>query len=163
MYDRAKMEVSRGERKVQRMEFKEKHLLPLDTSDLKLSALQTTDPFSMNPLSATSATEHHFREPPRRRSSSVTERPLVLHSNWNLGGIMEMTPPLTPRRTSPVLQPPPPRSENRGVVVPKGRQQKRRYSGSSHVLGQVNEFQKGVRSPKTEYPHKGIEEKASWE
>lgn len=163
LYDRAKMEVARGERKVQRIEFKEKHLLPLDTSDLKRSTLSTpADPFSMSPLSATSATEKYFREPPRRRSTSVTERPIMLHVNWNMGDIMQLTPPITPRRTSPVLQPPP-RSENKGVVMPKSRQQKRRYSGSFHVLEQVNEFQNAVKSPRTQYPPEGMQEKASWE
>lgn len=153
MYDRAKMDVARGERKVERIEYKEKHLLPLDTSDLRLSEIPTQDPFSAKISPMTSATEKHFREPPRRRSWSISERPVILHPNWNLGGIMEMTPPVTPRGTPPDFQPPPPppppRSENRGVIVPKGRQQKRRYSGSSHVLEQVNGTQKLVRSPRT--------------
>ena len=163
MYDRAKVEVARGERKVERIEYKERHLLPLDISDLTLSAPPTPEPFSMKPLTATTATEKHFEDPPRRLSSSLTERPVLLHANWNLGGVNEMTPPVTPRRLSPVPRPPPTRSENKGVIVPKGQQQKRRYSGSSHVLGQVNEIQKGVRPPRTEYPLDGMEEKASWE
>lgn len=151
------MDVARGERKVERIEFKEKHLLPLDTSDLRLSELPTQDPFSTKTSPATSATEKHFREPPRRRSLSISERPVMLHPNWNLEGIMEMTPPVTPKGTSPVLQPPPPQSENIGVIVPK---QKRRYSGSSHVLEQVNGIQKVVRSSRTP---EGFKRKVSWE
>src|SRR5271170_3081622 len=109
MYDRAKLEVARGERKVQRIEFKEKHLLPLDTSDLKLSAPPTPDPFATLPLlSTTSATNISFEDAPRRRSSSFTEqqRPREpFNTSWNLGNIREMTPPITPRGSPP---PPPP-------------------------------------------------------
>lgn len=114
MYDRTKMEVARGERKVQRIEFKEKHLLPLDTSDLKLSAPPTPQPsFStLPPLSATSATE--YDEPPRRRSSSFTElqRPVINgpQGPWALGMIKEMTPPVTPP-LGPV------RSEKGGILA----------------------------------------------
>jgi solute carrier family 35, member E1 len=164
MYDQAKLEVARGERKVERIEYKEKHLLPLDISDLKLSAPPTPDPFFMAPLSATSATEKKgFGEPPRRRSSSFTEkdRPLLtpLHPNWNLGSIREMTPPISPRGTSPA-QLNGTHSENK-MSIPNGH--KRRYSGSSHVLQGnrgMNGIQNGIQSPRTERS-RGIDGKAN--
>jgi hypothetical protein len=106
MYDRAKVEVARGERKVQKMEFgiNEKHLLPLDTSDLKLSSPPTPEPFGIQPLSASSATETMMAELPRRRSSSFSElRPPApqTYGGWGLGSIQEMTPPVTPKTISP--------------------------------------------------------------
>ena len=153
MYRRAKIEVARGERRVQRLEFKEKHLLPLDVSDLKLSVPPSPVPVSIQPLSTTSATEKRFEEPPRRQSSSFTEQPVMLHSN--LGSIKE-TLPGTPSGMSPLFPPPPKRSENKGFVVSHGRQHRRRYSGSVHVLGPV-------LSPRTEYSPEGIEKKTSWE
>ena len=154
MYDRAKMEVARGERKVQRIDFKEKHLLPLNTSDIKLSTPPTHDPFSIiAPLSATSATE--YEEPPRRRSSSFTElqRPQLNgpQGGWALGMIKEMTPPVTP----PLGQV---RSENGGYILNGSR---RRYSGSVHVG--VNGMLGGGRMAEKQYRAEGAEEKASWE
>lgn len=163
MYDQAKMEVARGELKVERIEYKEKHLLPLNTSDLKISAPPMPDPFPMAPLSATSATEKNvFDEPPRRRSSSFTEKerplPPQLHANWNLRTIREMTPPVTPRRTSPVQ----PGRENK-ERLPNG--QRRKYSGSTHALQSkgVNGIQRGIQALRIELPPEGIDEKASWE
>jgi len=105
MYDRAKLEVARGERKVQKLEFgiKDKHLLPLDTSDLKLSGPPTPDPFNTQPLSAASATET-MDDFPRRRSSSFSEMrqsAASTYGGWGLGSIQEMTPPITPRAMSP--------------------------------------------------------------
>jgi len=162
MYDRAKMEVARGERKVQRIEFKEKHLLPLDTSDLKLSAPPTPNPFftMMPPLSATSATE--YDEPPRRRSSSFTElqRPTVNgpQGNWALGMIKEMTPPVTPPLSSV-------HSEKGGGYIANG--SRRRYSGSVHAIGANGMFvgggKIGVVGEKLQYRSEGVEEKARWE
>jgi hypothetical protein len=168
MYDRAKIEVARGERKVDRIEYKESHLLPLDTSDLKISAPPTPDPFGDRPsISATSATETTMRdEIPRRRSSSLTEQqrpPLPFNPNWALGSIQEMTPPVTPRVISP--QPAkPPRQENR-VGVQSGH--RRRYSGSVHAIpparGGMNGVRKGThdRFEETEDNTSEIEEKAS--
>jgi hypothetical protein len=171
MYDRAKVEVARGERKVDRIEYKESHLLPLDTSDLKISAPPTPDPFDHEPpLSATSATETTMRDDaPRRRSSSLTDqqRPPVMpfNPNWGLGSIQEMTPPVTPRIVSP--QPSrPPRQENK-IGVQSGH--RRRYSGSVHTIpparGGMNGVRKGVngRLEETDDSMSGIEEKASWE
>jgi hypothetical protein len=165
MYDRAKSEVARGERKVQKLEFKEKHLLPLDTSDLKLSSPSTPDLFpNLKPLSATSATENPFDEPPRRRSSSFTEqRPTQqFNGNWNLESIKEMTPPVTPQ--SPNFS----RFENR-ASIPNGHRP--RFSGSTNSIGGnkvvVNGLPKGSRSPGRspgiEFRQEEIEEKASWE
>jgi hypothetical protein len=159
MYDRAKMEVARGERKVQRIEFKEKHLLPLDTSDIKLSAPPTPTPFNFTipPLSATSATE--YDEPPRRRSSSFTDlqRPQLnggAQGNWGLGMIKEMTPPVTPP-LGPV------RSEKGGKYIPNG-SHRRRYSGSVHGIG-VNGMLGGGKVVEKQYRPEGVEDKASWE
>jgi len=107
MYDRAKLEVARGERKVQKVEFgiKDRHLLPLDTSDLKLSSPPTPEPFGMKPLSATSATDTAVDDLPRRRSSSFSEIRSTQsnpYAGWGLGSIQEMmTPPVTPRVVSP--------------------------------------------------------------
>jgi hypothetical protein len=164
MYDRAKAEVARGERKVQRIEFKEKHLLPLDTSDLKLSAPPTPDPLGrVTPVSATSTTEKN--ESARRRSSSITGLPpSTLNPNWNLGSIQEMTPPITPRNISP--QGGKNRSENRSPLLNGHR---RRYSGSVHNLGSGRGTTNGVHQAshdmveKMDYHPEGVEEKASWE
>lgn len=164
MYDRAKAEVARGERKVDRMEYKEKHLLPLDTSDLKLSAPPTPDPYGrvVTPVSATSTTEKN--DPARRRSSSITGiPPPPLNPNWNLGSIQEMTPPITPRNVSPqgVNRP-----ENRG---PAQNGHRRRYSGSTHNLGAGRGVVNGVHLgnhdvvEKMDFHPEAIEEKASWE
>lgn len=170
MYDRAKIEVARGERKVDRIEYKESHLLPLDTSDLKISAPPTPDPFEhRTPLSATSATEMTMRdEAPRRRSSSLTDQqrpPLPpFNQNWGLGSIQEITPPVTPRVGSP--QPSrPPRQEKMGAQSGH----RRRYSGSVHAIpparGGVNGVRKAVngRLEEANDSMSEIEEKASWE
>jgi len=133
MYDRAKLEVARGERKVQKLEFNisEKHLLPLDTSDLKISAPPTPEPFSLTakPLSATSATETVIDELPRRRSSSFSEvrgSPGVAgaHGGWGLGSIQEITPPITPR----VMSPPPMSAKVHRVESKFANGHRRRYS-----------------------------------
>jgi hypothetical protein len=158
MYDQAKMEVARGERKVQRLEYQEKHLLPLDTSDLKFSAPPTPDSFlaSRPPLSATSATEKRSPDgPPRRRSSSFSEHlpPLARdYSNWHMGGIQEMTPPITPRGTSPV-----PAAPVKSGVRPEN-MGRRRYSGSAHTLKGFNGMLNGKKSPGRELPPDSIDE-----
>jgi hypothetical protein len=157
MYDQAKMEVARGERQVQRMEFKEKHLLPLDTSDLKISAPPTPTPISKQPISSSSATEKNIDfGPPRRRSSSFTERertllpPPPLHANWNLGSITEMTPPLTPPHDS-LVQPKSGRPQNSGAV----RNGHRRVS-SANVYGlqgkAMDGIQKGLHAARIGFP-----------
>ena len=156
LYDQAKLDVARGERQVQRIEFKEKHILPLNTSDLKLSAPPTPNPFSSNipPLSATSATE--YDEPPRRRSSSFTEmqRPQlnVPQGKWALGMIKEMTPPGTPPPGSM-------RPEN-GEYIPNG--SRRRYSGSAHAIG-VNGILGNSKMVEKQYRPESVEDRASWE
>jgi hypothetical protein len=173
MYDRAKMEVARGERKVQRIEYKEKHLLPLDTSDLTSRSQSTTPDLyhveSHNPhISATSATEITFSDAPRRRSLSFNDPlPLPLPQNggwgqhgWGLGNISEMTPPVTPRTMTPQ-----PYDGNAGFLAATGG--RRRYSGSSFgvVEGKlVNGSHKSYGEKEGgEFDQIGIEEKASWE
>ena len=164
MYDRAKTDVARGERKVQRIEYREKHLLPLDTSDLKLSAPPTPDPFGhVTPLSATSATENG--DFTRRRSLSITDHLLPApNPNWNLGSIQEMTPPITPRDISPHGDKV--RQEKRGSVQNGHR---RRYSGSVHNFGSGRGTTNGTHKGNHELIEKmdshveGIDEKASWE
>jgi len=83
----------------------------------------------------------------------LTEETVMLHSNF---GSMKDTLTGTPSVMSPFFPPPPKRSENKGFLVSHGRQHRRRYSGSVHVLGQ------GL-SPRTEYSPEGIEKKTSWE
>jgi hypothetical protein len=162
MYDQAKLDVSRIERKVQRLEYQEKHILPLDMSDLKMSAPPTPDPFVLAnraPLSATSATQSRF-DGSRRRSSSFSEHPPPPpppreYSNWHMGGIQEMTPPVTPRGTSPAPAP------VKTAVGPEN-MGRRRYSGSGHMLG--GKGMNGViKSPGREFPPGSIDGKASWE
>lgn len=160
MYDRAKDDVARGERKVQRIEFKEKNLLPLRTSDLKFPAPSTLGPSVVkSPLSATSATEKVFEEPPRRRSSSFSDQPRPslssTQSGWNLGSIREMTtPPSSPRNIpySLNINTKFTRPDNRPRVL-RGHQ--RRYSGSTHLLGPsiivANGLQEGGLSPGIEH------------
>lgn len=163
MYDRAKAEVARGERRVERIEFKESHLLPLDASDLDLSAPPTPDPFGrVTPVSATSTTEKN--DSARRRSFSITGLPPPVNPNWNLGSVQEMTPPITPRSISP--QKGNNRSENRAPVQSGHR---RRYSGSVHNLGNGRGTTNGVHAAnhdlveKMDYHPEEIESKASWE
>jgi len=171
MYDQAKMEVARGERKVQRLQYQEKHLLPLDTSDLKISAPPTPDALlaeNRQPLSATSATPgNRFPEAPRRRSSTFSSEyppppPPLDYSNWRIsGGIHEMTPPITPRGTSPASVVAPLKNGVKPENV--GR---RRLSGSFHALGTkaMHGVPRGVKPPPgREFPPESIDEKASWE
>ena len=118
MYDRAKMEVARGERRVDRLEFKEKHLLPLDTSDLSLLPHKNTG--------STSATEKS-EEFPRRRSSSLSDTRVsnVSYHSRGLGSILEANPTVTPN----VMSPPPVAAKvlrNEKVSVQNGH--RRRYS-----------------------------------
>jgi hypothetical protein len=173
MYDRAKEDVARGERKVERIEFKEKNLLPLITSDLKISAPPTPDPFfdkmPVSAVSATSATETAFDEPPRRRSLSISDqtRPQLptSHSVWNLGSIMEMTTPPTSPQNMPFSQSVSTKF-TRGqhqTNVPKGH--RRRYSGSTHVLGPSPidaDGPHGGISPQGINYRSSIEEKSGW-
>jgi len=169
MYDQAKMEVARGERKIQRLQYREKHLLPLDTSDLKMSAPTTPDPIlAENPtaFSATSANPvNQFPKAPRRRSSSFAadypQPPPRDYSNWRIGGrIAEMTPPVTPRGTSPAVVVAPLKNsvkpENMG---------RRRFSGSFHALETkgLNGVPKGMKSPTgRDVRRESIDETASW-
>jgi hypothetical protein len=156
MYDCAKAELSRGERKVQRIEYKETNLLPLDTSDLKLSSPPTPDLF-IQPLSATSATAPPFEEPRRRSGSFSEQMPMQYNPNWHLGSIREMTPPITPRVMSPL-------SVEAGLQENKGQIQghRRRYSGSTFGVGvNGNETRKAIGGQES-HPEE-IEEKASWE
>jgi hypothetical protein len=164
MYDRAKLDVARGERKVQRKEYKENHLLPLNTSDLKYSAPPTPDPFlNDHPLSATSATAPQFPGEPRRRSSSFDQaRPLPQNGvpqngNWNLGIIKEMTPPVTPRVISPLS----PGKQLLGQE--RGAGHRRRYSGSSGTTAVNGTRKEGDRSHSADSHLVEIEEKASYE
>jgi hypothetical protein len=156
MYDCAKAELSRGERKVQRIEYKETHLLPLDTSDLKLSSPPTPDLF-IQPLSATSATAPPFEEPRRRSGSFSEQMPVQYSPNWHLRSIREMTPPITPR----VMSPRPVEAEsheNNGQI----QGHRRKYSGSTFGVGVIgNGTRKGMGGQ--EFHAEEIEEKASWE
>jgi len=145
MYDHAKLEVARGERKVQRIEAKEKHLLPLNTSDLKSSSGVRTSS-DIQPLSASSATEK-FDGPPRRRSLSNADRaPQNSYINHKLEGVKES--PQGPQDALPLNL----KSGNK-MRMPNGHW--RRSSFGIHAderkMNGVYEFQDG------------IEEKASWE
>jgi hypothetical protein len=95
MYDHAKVDIARGERKVDRIEYKEKNLLPLAPSDLtsEVSSAATLVP-----------ADTKLEDFPRRRSSSLSDSKTTLGTrSWGLDIIKEMTPPVTPR----VMSPPP--------------------------------------------------------
>jgi hypothetical protein len=159
MYDCAKAEVARGERKVDRIEYKEKHLLPLDMSDIKISAPPTPDPFVKESLSATSATAQSL-DYTRRRSSSLTfeqQHPPFI-ANRNLHSVKEdySVPPTTTLSLE--------RQENNQSPG----NHRRRYSGSTFAIGVTRGVvngtrKKGERSPGIEPHPEEIEEKASWE
>ena len=160
MYDRSKADVARGERKVQKIEFKEKHLLPLDTSDLKISAPPSPNQFQYTkPLSATSTTDKLFDAPPRRRSSSFNEQqqaPQQTAPNWRLGNIKETSPPPTPRNQSP------PQFEN-GNGVQNGNRRRDGHNVGVPTRLLLNGIKRAGYLPVRETLRNDIAEKGSWD
>jgi len=139
MYDRAKMDVARGERKVDKIEsqtYQEKHLLPLTTTDIKLSAPPTPDLASyMQSFSATSGAEADSQV--GRRLSSEQTHGSPAFPNFSLGSIKDS--PFGVQLGQPKF------GKENGVPLVNGHT-RRKYSGSFH--GMVNGVQsKNVRLP----------------